>query len=235
MPPYQFRRNRAWHVDVNAEQFGRRLHTHLFGDDRTPIAALRHKLRVSKALHQHGPGASDVDGVPPGGGRLAGKTVAGYRRNHEIERVRCISAVCGGIGKRIDNLHLFADRARPSVRDDQRQRILMLRANVNEMNVEPIDLGQELRQGVQFGFDLAPVIICRPIARQCLHRGELYSLRRICNRFSFRPFRRIDAPAQFGQFGFRYVHMERANGCLVSSLFGASLSGGSWCHCVFLL
>ena len=33
--------------------------------------------------------------------------------------------------------------------DDERQRILMLRTNVNEMNVQPVDLGDELRQGVQ--------------------------------------------------------------------------------------
>jgi hypothetical protein len=32
------------------------------------------------------------------------------------------------------------------VRDDERQRILMLRTHVNEMNVESIDLGDELRQ-----------------------------------------------------------------------------------------
>ena len=55
----------------------------------------------------------------------------------------------GGIGQRIDDLHLLDDRAGPAVRDDHRQRIFMLRADVNEMNVEPVDLGDELRQGVQ--------------------------------------------------------------------------------------
>src|SRR5258707_11374151 len=44
----------------NAEQFRSCLHTHLFGDDRTPIAALRHKFRVSKALHQHDPSTRNV-------------------------------------------------------------------------------------------------------------------------------------------------------------------------------
>jgi len=48
-------RNRARHIGVNPAQFRSRLHTHLFGDDRTPIAALRHKFRVSKALHKHDP------------------------------------------------------------------------------------------------------------------------------------------------------------------------------------
>src|SRR5713101_1512739 len=98
----------------------------------------------------------------------------------------------------------------------------MFRTNVNEMNVQPIDLGYELRQGVQFRLDLAPVVICRPIARQRLNRRELYSLGCICNRFSFRPLRRLDAPAQFGQFGFRNIHMEWLNGGLVRSLVNGS-------------
>src|ERR1700692_789406 len=50
------------------------------------------------------------------------------------------------------------------------------------MNVQSIDLGDELRQGVHFCLDLAPVILCRPIARQRLNRRELYSLGCICNR-----------------------------------------------------
>ena len=55
------------------------------------------------------------------------------------------------------------------------------------MNVEPVDLGDELRQGVQFCLDFAPVILCRPIARQRLNRRELYALGCIWNRFSLRP------------------------------------------------
>jgi hypothetical protein len=55
--------------------------------------------------------------------------------------------VCGGIGQRIDDFHLFGDRARPAVRDDQRQCVFMLRTNVNEMNVQSIDFGDEIRQG----------------------------------------------------------------------------------------
>ena len=169
-----------------------------------------------------------MGGVPPGRGRLAGETVAGHRRNYDIERIGCISAVCGGIGQRIDDLHLFGDRAGPSVRHDQRQRIFVFRADVDEVNVQSIDLGQELRQGVQFRLDLAPVIFCRPVARQRLRRRELYSLSRVCNRLSFRELCRVDAPAQFGQFGFRNIHMEGANGGLVGGLVGGSLCG---CRC----
>ena len=86
------------------------------------------------------------------------------------------------------------------------------------MNVQPVDLGDELRQGVQFCLDLAPVILCRPIARQRLNRRELYALGCICNRLSFRPLRCVDAPAQFGEFRFRNIHLKRANGVLVRGL-----------------
>ena len=58
--------------------------------------------------------------------------------------------MCRGIGERIDDLHLFDDLAGPSVRDDQRQCILVLRAHVNEMDVQPIDPGDELWQSVEF-------------------------------------------------------------------------------------
>src|SRR5579862_3649814 len=106
----------------------------------------------------------------------------------------------------------------------------MLRADVNEMNVQPIDLGDELRQGVQFCLDFAPVVFRRPIARQRLHGCKLYSLGRIGDRLSFRPSRRVDAPAQFGKIRLRNVYGKRTNGALARDAFTASLGGRSWCH-----
>jgi hypothetical protein len=54
----------------------------------------------------------------------------------------------------------------PSVRDDHGQRVLMLRANVNEMNVQPVDLGDEMRQGLQFRLALTPIVVFAPIIRE---------------------------------------------------------------------
>ena len=64
-----------------------------------------------------------------------------------MEGVRCAPAMRGRIGQRLDDLQLLDDRAGPAMRDDHRQRILMLRADVNEMNVEPVDLGDEVAAG----------------------------------------------------------------------------------------
>jgi hypothetical protein len=52
----------------------------------------------------------------------------------------------------------------------------MFRTNVDEMNVQPIDHRHELRQGVQFRFDFAPIVFCRLIVHEFLHRRELHAL-----------------------------------------------------------
>jgi hypothetical protein len=80
------------------------------------------------------------------------------------------------------------------VRDDE-GRILMLRTNVDEMNVQPIDLSDELQQGIQSSLALAPVIFRGPIPRERLDRRELNALRGIRDRFPLRPNRCFDAPA----------------------------------------
>ncbi len=149
-----------------------------------------------------------------------------------MESIRCACAMCRGIGEWIDYLHLLDDRAGPSVRDDERQRIFVLRTNVNEMNVQSIDLGHKLREGVHFCLDLAPVIICRPIACQRLNRRELHALRLVCDRLPFRPLCRVDAPAQVCKFRFRKIHMKRTNSilvfCLLASLWCSTGLGHSW-------
>jgi len=50
------------------------------------------------------------------------------------------------IGEQSDDLQLLDDRAWPSVRDDQRQRVVVFRADVDEVDVEPVDFRHELRQ-----------------------------------------------------------------------------------------
>src|ERR1044072_7843881 len=76
------------------------------------------------------------------------------------------------------------------------------------MDVEPVDLGDEIRQRVEPRFDLAPVMLCRPMARELLHRGELDALRCVRNLLPLRPYRRADAPAQVGKLVFRCAEGE---------------------------
>ena len=115
----------------------------------------------------------------PSVGRLAGEAVARHGRHHQVERVLGAPAVSRRIGQRIDDLELLDDRAGPAVRDDQRQRIFVLRADVDEVDVQPVDLGDELRQGLELRLELAPVVLGRPVARERLHRRQLHALRPI--------------------------------------------------------
>ncbi len=138
--------------------------------------------------------------------------------------------MCRGIGQRLDDLHLLDDRAGPSVRDDERQRVLVLRTHVNEMNVQPVDLGDELRQGVQPRFARAPVILGCPVARERLNRRELHALRCIVDGFPLGPLRRVDAVMQIGELGFRNVHTERTNLGRLTARLGCDFSH-YFCHC----
>ena len=129
--------------------------------------------------------------------------------------------MCGRIGEWADDFQLLDDGAGPPVGDDERQRIFMFRTNVNEMNIQPIDFGDEIRQGVQLGLDLAPIILGRPIAGECLRRCQLHALGRIGNGFPIRPFCCVYSPAQFGKFRFRDIHMKRSDCIVVSYRLGA--------------
>ena len=100
-----------------------------------------------------------------------------------MEGVRRAGAVSRGIGQRIDDLQLLDGRARPAVGDDERHGIFMSRPDVNEMDIQPVDLGDELGMRVQLRLAPPPVVIGRPIPRERLNEGELHALRRIRDRF----------------------------------------------------
>jgi hypothetical protein len=95
--------------------------------------------------------------------------------------------------------------------DNERQRILMFSANVSEMNVEPVDLGDKLGQCIEFGLDLAPVVIGGPIVREFLDRRELHALRFIRDGFSLGPAGRTDTAAEIGECLVRNVDAERTD------------------------
>ena len=103
------------------------------------------------------------------------------------------------------------DRARPPVGDDQRQRALVRGADVEEMNIQPVDLGDEIGQGVQFCIALAPVVLGPPVAREVLHEREPHALGVVGDRLLVRPPGRIDAPAQLGELHLRKIDPERAD------------------------
>jgi hypothetical protein len=82
---------------------------------------------------------------------------------------------------------------------------------MDEVDVQPVDLGLELRQRVQSRFPLTPVVFRRPEAGKLLERGQLHTLGPIGDEFLRRPTSRIDAAAQFLDLEFRDVDSERAD------------------------
>ena len=81
----------------------------------------------------------------------------------------------------------------------------MLGADVDEMDVEAVDVGDELRQGIQLRFRLAPVVGRSPVANQRLQFRELDALRLVTDRLPIGPARGGDASAQIGEV-FRRGH-----------------------------
>src|SRR2546426_11567307 len=90
----------------------------------------------------------------------------------------------------------------------------MTRADVYEMNVEPIDRGHELRQGIQLRLRLPPVVARPPVANERLQLFQLDALRSIGNRFAVGPPRRREALAEIDDSVFRNLDVEGADcGC----------------------
>ena len=122
-----------------------------------------------------------------------------------------------GIRKRIDDFQLLDNRAGPAMRDDERQGVLLFRADMNEMNVEPIDFSDEVRQRIEPRLAFAPIVLGPPITRERLHRRELHALGLIRNQLAFWPAGRVYAPLQFGKFRIRKPHPEGTNGALIGT------------------
>ena len=122
--------------------------------------------------------------------------------------VICARAVRRGIGQSIDDLQLLDDRSWPSVIDDERQRVLVPRPDVDEVDVQPVDLGDELRERVQVRLDRPPVVVRHPVARELLDHGERYALRLIRHGLLLRPLRGGDASTKIVQRLIGHVDVE---------------------------
>jgi hypothetical protein len=95
------------------------------------------------------------------------------------------------------------------MRHDQRQRVLVTRPDVDEVDVEPVEVRHELRQGIQPRLELPPVIAAAPVAHEFLDLGQLGTLGLVSDGLLIGPARRSDAPPQIGQV--RHVDFERAD------------------------
>jgi hypothetical protein len=100
---------------------------------------------------------------------------------------------------------------------------------VDEVDLNPVDLGRELRERVQLRLGLPPVVVGCPVAGELLERPELDSLRAIRDELLAGPACRGDAATKFGQLVVRNGDVKGAD-CAV---FGACFElreerGGKW-------
>src|SRR5260370_7935313 len=93
----------------------------------------------------------------------------------------------GRFGQGTDDLHEFDHRTWPAVSDDQRQGILVLRADMQEMDVEAVDGGLVLAPIVQHRLAAAPVVAVTPVIDQRLDLGERGALSPVVDCLPLRP------------------------------------------------
>src|SRR5271170_6367359 len=99
------------------------------------------------------------------------------------------------------------------------------------MNVEAIDLGDELREGVQLGLALGPVIIRTPVASKLLDHRDGHALRIVGNRLALGPPCREYSPAQLAELPLGKVHLKRTNrGRVAARLLPCILLSGGRAH-----
>ena len=90
---------------------------------------------------------------------------------------------------------------------------------MDEVNIQIIDRGDELRQGVEPGLRLSPIVVGAPVTDQILERCELNPLRIVIDGLSAWPSRSVDALAQIDQTVLRNVDAEGSD---FSALAGVS-------------
>ena len=130
-----------------------------------------------------------------------------------MEGVRGIAAVGARVGQRSEHAEELERRARPAVGHDQRQGVVLGRADVQEVDRLAVDLGGELGHRVQPRLLGAPVEVAGPVAGQVAQVAERYAAapsdpRRLLRR----PARSGQAVAEVLDLGRRDVDAERADG-----------------------
>ena len=99
--------------------------------------------------------------------------------------------------------------------DDQRQRVGMARADVQEVDVEAVDRRQELRVGVQLRLGLAPVVIRLPALHQLLDGRQAHALRPVRDGLPVGPAGRRQTAAKIGEVLLGNRHAEGTDGGVV--------------------
>ena len=108
------------------------------------------------------------------------------------------------IGQGPDDLQEFDHRAGPAVGGDERQRVGMGRAHVDEVDSEAVDLGPELGQAVQPCLGGPPVIPIGPIATEILEVRAWHPLGPVLDGLGIGPARPSQPSTEIGELRIGY-------------------------------
>ena len=93
----------------------------------------------------------------------------------------------------------------------QRQRVVVRRADVDEVDVEAVDLGEVLVEPVEHGLAGPPVVRVGPVLRDLPHVRERDPLRPVVDHLSVAPARAVQPVAEVGEIGVGDGDGERAD------------------------
>src|SRR5947209_10295357 len=91
---------------------------------------------------------------------------------------------------------------------------------MDEVDVEPVDVGDEVRIGKEVRLGTTPVVVVGPIIGELAHRRELHALGVVIDGLALRPSRRRYAPLEVGEFRIARTIMERTNGAVAACFRG---------------
>src|SRR5580658_9004859 len=143
----------------------------------SPVATLRNITAVSKPFHKNIPRPRYPSDVPARFRWLVREAEPRQRRYDDVERVLSVTAEGGWIHQRFDDLIKLHNRSWPSMSEDHRQRILVSRPDMDEVDAKPIQLGSELRETIEHSLASPPVVFGTPVLHQCHEITELRPLR----------------------------------------------------------
>ena len=115
-------------------------------DERTVVRAVHAVLGVAETAHELVVRLRHAGRGPTGVGDRVRESEPRSIWDHEVE-----------VAQRVDHLEVVDRRAGVVVRKQQRGRAVMLRADMDELDGLPVDLGREMRHGVDAGFLRTPV------------------------------------------------------------------------------
>ena len=136
-------------------------------DLRAPVAALRAVARVAEAVHQLDERPRDAPHVPAARARGLREAVARAATGATTWNASAaLAAVRLRVGQPRDDVEELDDRAGPAVREEQRQRVRVRRARVDEVDRLAVDARAEVLELVEPRLLRAPVVLVAPVLDQ---------------------------------------------------------------------